>query len=293
MVITLFATQGVEGQQDNADEAARIHFEAGTSYYETGDYELALQEFTHSYDLSHRPELQYNLSLTYEKLGDLDAAVEALDRYLKEGPDIPNRETLELRLANLKKRLEQQKQEEAQAQASLAAPAAPVEEPTSEETNSSQSATQGQPNQAQQAAEATPPPLPNKEAPTESTTSEKDSSDQRILGLPIEAFISYAVAGAGALTVILFGSLAVAEDDSLSDDCLNKAGKGICSAGRASTLNTLATVTDIGLGIALIGAITGTVFLLTTGNQPKEQSGLRVAPFVGTNNVGATAGVRF
>jgi tetratricopeptide (TPR) repeat protein len=277
-------------QQEKSDETARIHFKAGTSYYDTGDYELALREFNRSYELSGRPELQYNISLTYEKLGDLEAAIKALEKYLNEAKDIPNRKTLELRLANLNKRLEQQREAAA---AEQAVPAAADEQPGSDGD-----VAKGQPEEAQEPVQPAPSTEPISEEPqepaqAESEAIEPEGGDQKILGLPTEVFVSYAVASAGALTFIIFGSLAAAEDGSLSDECLNSDGEGTCGESDVSSLDTFSTVADIGLAFALVGGAVGTVLLLTSEDRSEQTSDLDVAPLIGANQMGAVARMRF
>ena len=73
------------------DDRARLHFQAGASYYEAGDYEDALREFQRSHALSQRSELFYNFSLCYQQIGDLDNAALYLRRYLDEVESIENR----------------------------------------------------------------------------------------------------------------------------------------------------------------------------------------------------------
>jgi len=289
LISTLVLVATARAQQDKTDETARIHFKAGTSYYETGEYELALREFNRSYELSGRPELQYNISLTHEKLGNLDAATLALEKYLNEAQDIPNRKTLELRLANLNKRLEQQREAAAAEQAEAVAAEA-------ESTSGGKVAIE-QPEEAQKPAQTAPAAEPISEEPRQPAQAEiaatEQSSDQKILGLPTEVFISYAVAGAGALTFILFASLAAAEDGSLSDKCLDSAGQGTCSESDVSSLDAFSTIADVGLAFALIGGAVGTVLLLTSENRSEQTSDLDVAPFVSANRMGAAARVRF
>ena len=88
------------------DERGRLHFQAGASYFEAGDYEDALREFQRAYELSHRPELFYNLSLCYQHLGDLEQAALHLEHFLDSATEISNRANLERRLANFHQRLE-------------------------------------------------------------------------------------------------------------------------------------------------------------------------------------------
>lgn len=88
--------------QDDELERGRLHFQAGASYYEAGDYEDALREFTRAYELSHRPELLFNLHLCHQQLDQLDLAVERLAEYLDQVDEVPNRQNLERRLENLR-----------------------------------------------------------------------------------------------------------------------------------------------------------------------------------------------
>jgi len=48
--------------QGSDDERARIHFMAGSNYYDEGQYESAAGEFMEAYRLSHRPQLLLNAS---------------------------------------------------------------------------------------------------------------------------------------------------------------------------------------------------------------------------------------
>ncbi len=87
------------------DERARPHFESGAAYYDAGEYESALREFQSAYELSHRPALNFNIYLCHQALGNFEEAAASLERFLAEVEDIPNRETLQQRLANLRERI--------------------------------------------------------------------------------------------------------------------------------------------------------------------------------------------
>lgn len=103
-----------DGGDDAANERARMHFNAGSSYYSEGDYASALREFQRAYELSPRPDFYFNFALVYERQGDLENAVTYLRRYLEETPEerIVDRPTLDQRLANLERRLEDQRERE-------------------------------------------------------------------------------------------------------------------------------------------------------------------------------------
>lgn len=103
LLVVTSATASAQGDADEA--AARAHFESGRLHFDNGNYEMALREFQASYELSHRAELLYNLYVTSERLGDLPAAVEYLERFLADGnPEADRRAQLERRLRNLRER---------------------------------------------------------------------------------------------------------------------------------------------------------------------------------------------
>jgi tetratricopeptide (TPR) repeat protein len=97
------ATSGARADEA-ADDLARTHFEAAQAHFETGAYEDAIGEFSEAHRLSGRPALLYNIYLCHERLGDLDAAVENLARFLEADPDTANAAALKARLANLRRR---------------------------------------------------------------------------------------------------------------------------------------------------------------------------------------------
>lgn len=112
------------------DEIARLHFQTGSAHFATGDYEQAAEEFRKAYALSPRPGLLYNLALSYERLAQLQPAIDAMEGYLagSEALSVQERRRLEARLARMRERLAAQlapaavAQEEAPADAGPAAP---------------------------------------------------------------------------------------------------------------------------------------------------------------------------
>lgn len=84
---------------------ARQHFLAGQDYYSQGRYQKAIEEFDEAYRLDPRPLLLYNIAQTWEKLGDLEKAIEFLKKYLDADPTIENRTTLLNKLATMEERL--------------------------------------------------------------------------------------------------------------------------------------------------------------------------------------------
>lgn len=104
LAAVVLSIPGLAGAQDH-DEEARTHFQSGRLHFERGAYEEAQAEFMAAYELSQRPDLLFNLFLCAERLGELDAAIDYLERYLAEAsPDAETRTQLEPRLANLRER---------------------------------------------------------------------------------------------------------------------------------------------------------------------------------------------
>ncbi len=69
LAITALGAPGRGYAQDSDDERAHTHFTAGRSYFEEGNYEQALAEFQHAYELSHRDVLLVNVANCQERLG--------------------------------------------------------------------------------------------------------------------------------------------------------------------------------------------------------------------------------
>jgi len=67
---------------DARNQAARAKFEAGKRAFAEGRYEDALIAFRWSYQLSARPQLQYNLGLAYDRLRRDEEALAAFKAYL-------------------------------------------------------------------------------------------------------------------------------------------------------------------------------------------------------------------
>ncbi|MCS6898288.1 MAG: tetratricopeptide repeat protein [Polyangiaceae bacterium] len=120
----------VRGGAPCADELARKVFEAGYAFYEAGDYEEALRSFRRSYSLCPKPEQQKNIGATHERLGNLPEAIEAYELYLKSAPpDAEDRDAIQVRIANLQKRLTPAVQPSAPASSLAPLPLPPLPEP--------------------------------------------------------------------------------------------------------------------------------------------------------------------
>ncbi len=131
--LATLAPGSIHAQDAGASPEARAHFEAGTEAFDVGEYERAAAEFRAAYDLTHHPDLLFNIYSALERAGELEQAADALDAYLREGdPDDERRTALAARLARLRERLAEARADRAEAElrAQRDAPAeAPVEPP--------------------------------------------------------------------------------------------------------------------------------------------------------------------
>lgn len=143
--VTANATQPQHVRADDAaaaknDEEARVHFRLGTAYYDSGRFAQAAEEYKQAYEMSHRPELLYNLFLAYRDAGDIRNAATALRQYLTDVSEVADRDKLEARLAALEKILASQPAEPAPAtddDSAEAQPEAPPPAPEPAPTNDS------------------------------------------------------------------------------------------------------------------------------------------------------------
>jgi len=234
-----------------------MHFQAGASYYEAGEYEDALREFQRAYDLSQRPELFYNFHLCYQGMGELEEAIDYLQRYLEGVEDIPNRSNLERRLENLRERIEEQRQGDA-------------------------------------TPEPQPDPPPVQPVDPGSTTPGPDprpTPDDTGGGLPTSALVSFIVGGVGIAGMATFGILALGEQSSVEDGC---GADRSCTEDDVVSMDTFALLSDLSLGVAVVGAALGVVFVVTAdGGSGEHAGGVRVTPTASRDGAGVAVGGRF
>ncbi len=229
------AAQGAPRADDGRDAQARLHFQVGAEYFETGDYRDAIREFERALQLSERPRMHYNIAGCYERLGQPAEAADHLALYLDAIEDIPNREALTRRLENLRERARELEAEAARA------------EPAVDEL--------GEPPDEEPAAPESPRDEVAVAAPVTPASSSGGGPDMGLLGVSIAAFV---VGGLGFATQGVLGGLALAEDEAISAGC---GGSMSCRADEVATLTGLATGSDVGLAVGVTGIALGAVLL--------------------------------
>ena len=241
-IVCAIAFSGGSAQAQSSDEDARRHFEAGVSYFNTSEYEDALREFQRAYDLSEhdkRPMILRNIAAVYERMGNLEKTIEMLERYLEEDPNTAERATVDLRIKNLKQRLEEQKEADAGAPPPPATPSAPPPPATP----------------------SAPPPPATPSAPPPPPPAEPDYT---------AAYVSWGIGGAAALGAAVTGFLAKSSYDDKESGC-GSTPEG-CSDDEVGGVQTMAWVSTALTGVAVVGAGVGTVLYLTAEPPSREQA---------------------
>jgi len=107
----------------------------------------------------------------------------------------------------------------------------------------------------------------------------------------VPAYIALGVGGAGVVVTAAFGALALGNKSTLNGDCT--AGHSTCPGSAQSEINSFRTnaiVSDIGLGIGVVGVGVGGLLLLTNRGEsgaPSPTSGAaHVTPWIGLGSAG-------
>lgn len=243
-----------QGATGDATEEARRHFEAGTEAFDVGEYVRAATEFRTAYDITHHPDLLFNIYSALERAGELEQAADALEGYLRDGdPDEERRTALSARLARLRERLAQARADAAEAEL------------------------QAERDRAREPQESETPHAPAEPAPA-------DDGGGGIHPAGVGLLI-----GGGVLlvTFAIVAGLAAAEDGHLADTC----SPG-CSDDQVATLSTLNLVADVSWIAGAVVAATGLVLLFALPPEGDGASA-SIAPWAAPGAGGLVAVGRF
>jgi hypothetical protein len=104
--LTLAQSAPAPAQSSAGPASAREAFRRGEAAYSAGNYDAAVREWTNAYAADPRPRIQFNLSQAYERMGQLEKAIDALKRFLESGdPEDPTYSDANARLVALQQRL--------------------------------------------------------------------------------------------------------------------------------------------------------------------------------------------
>jgi tetratricopeptide (TPR) repeat protein len=248
VTVLLVASPVWAEQMDTAHEAQVLH-EQGVNAFQQERYLDAIQAFEAAERMSHNPNNLWNIMSCFERLGNLDAALVSLERYLS-SPDLApqDRETAAQRRVEL----------EAARRAAEAQPAdapAPAPEPEPVEP----------PEPAQ--PEPEPPPAAEPEPPIEQPVAEGPS-----LAGP------WAVLGTGlalALTGVILDVAAYVRADPEGQDTFTSLDE--VDDWRTGAYN-IALAGDVLVGVGAATAVAGLIWLLVARNRhaPDQAAPIRM-----------------
>ncbi len=243
--------------ETEGDDSARHHFRLGQAHYDSGHFREAAAEFEQSYELSGRPQLLYNIYVSYRDANDSERARDALRTYLEAVPDAPNRSLLRSRLA------------------ALEGTVGPSESDRPDEPD---------------ASEPEEPDVPSE------TDSEPESRATGTMTAPDQASsggtspLGFIIAGGGAallLTGAITGGLALSSSDDLAANCpLMRCPADYDHESAASTGSALAVATDVLIPVGAAALLTGVILILVLQGDDEAIAGM-------CGPGGCTVGVRF
>ncbi len=225
---------------DAQDREARMLFEAGSEAYNNGEFGRALEYFQRSYELSHRPQLLFNVAQAAERLRQDDVALRAYHQYLTELPEAPNRALVESRIRFLEEAVQQQANQNV----------TPTEPPPDE---------------------TGPPPDPGTPTETETTPT---TSGQAAADVPADAparepsilpYVVMGVGGAVAITGVIFFVVAGSERSTVED--AERGSRWEDVEGSASSAETFGILGAVSVGLGAAGIATGIVLMASGGSE--------------------------
>jgi hypothetical protein len=105
IVATLFASAGVARAEDA--QKARDLFQQGTTYYDLGQFDKAIEAWQAGYREKADPGFLYNIAQAYRVAGDPQKAIFFYKGYLRNSPKAHNRVEVEQKIAALQKQVDE------------------------------------------------------------------------------------------------------------------------------------------------------------------------------------------
>lgn len=252
--LTISSVAHAQGEGED-DQRARLHFEAGRSYFEEGDYEQALDEFQRAYDLSERPVLLVNIANCQERLGQWQEAATSLTTFVDSlPPEDAQRPTMQRRIDNLRARAAQHQ---------------PPPDRTSDTTSDATSTSDTTSGTATTSA---------------ATSTFTPASD----GLLAPAIAAFSVGGAGLILWATLGGLALTEEQAVSSGC---GATTSCTAAQVQAMDDLALGADIAMAVGIAGVATGVILIVVDpphGASGTTEATASIAPYGSRDGAGLT-----
>jgi tetratricopeptide (TPR) repeat protein len=254
---------------DEQKKQAKTHFKAGQAFLQMERYAEAIEEFNQAYEITQDKLVMGQVANAYEKAGDYEAALKAMELYREALPE-GDRGSADGFITKYKKAIAEGKSKKLTLP-SEQKPVAPVKMAENEEERA----------------------IPPAEEPEE-----EGGKSKRFY-----TWIAAGAAGALALSALVVGLNAQSKYDELSDTC-----KPNCPQSDVDSVETRALVTDILWGTAAAAAVTAGVLYFLEGRKLKGEerstpvegedeeevmNRVRVTPVVGGGTFGVGANVRF
>lgn len=230
------------GALEADDAEARTVYQAGVQAYESGRYDRALDYFRRAYELSHRPQLLYNIGQTADRLRRDQEALQAFEQFLAEVGDSPLRTQVETRVAFLRE--------------TLARTAAASQQAVSEPTPAD-------PPTAIEPAASTTAVDPHATSVSGGDRGEGGGGD--VTGAWALLIAGGVVAIGGAVML----GVAAAENDAVQGAPVGSDWGAY--EGRLATANGLSVGGGVALGVGVVAATLGVVWMATSGGGAREQ----------------------
>lgn len=131
------------GVGTSVDGDARTLFQLGQQAFEEGRYQAALDCFRQAFDLSHRPQLLYNIGQAADRLRDDRLALASFEQFLREVPDSPQHASTRARVELLRAEIAADEARAAAAADAEARASSAASRPAAETSDAGPSATPG------------------------------------------------------------------------------------------------------------------------------------------------------
>jgi tetratricopeptide (TPR) repeat protein len=246
---------------DDVAKQAKEKFDAGRTAYRLGDFDTAITDWKAGYQLKQDPIFLFNIAQAYREKGDFEHAIFFYESYLKDAKDASNRPSVEHRIADMKRALEEKQS------ASSKPPSGPIEPGKPPET------------QPDKPPPDKPPVVP---APPEEAHPGR--------GLKIGGLVAGGVGVVAIVAGVIFGTSAQSAQSDIEDAVRNGAIWTQDLADKASSGKTQAMLANVSFGIGAAAIITGGV-LYYLG--VRKDSNVQVTPEVETHAVRLSLTVRY
>lgn len=264
---TLASAQNTNISEDARASARQLYNQAVQSY-DQGQYRDALDRWNQAYELTGATVLLYSIGNAYERLGELEDAIEALNGYKESVRDKEENELLEMRIASLTARNDAQVEAEKLRRDALAR--------------------ERQDAEAREAAL-----LSEQERLAEELLSDRLAAARRDpKGLMAVRWTAISLAGASAITGVVFQLQANSKEEKIKGECVNGPGGYLCPDGSSPdwrAYDRSRRVSQISYGVAGGLALVGGALLFVHPNRNKGLDEIAFEPVF----LGDGGGMRF